>query len=110
MAEGYSQVFSDVDFKRLEVLADFTEQRDRIFESVPEIKDIEEEIRTLGADSARAIIKKDDGKKAEIKKKIEVNENGLRKYSKKNPPKSRGKGKCNQPGTLYDETAFYIKR
>ena len=46
----------------------------------------------------------------EIKKKIEVNENGLRKYSKKNPPKSRGKGKCNQPGTLYDETAFYIKR
>ena len=42
--------------------------------------------------------------------KIEVNENGLRKYSKKNPPKSRGKGKCNQPGTLYDETAFYIKR
>ena len=70
MAEGYSQVFSDVDFKRLEVLADFTEQRDRIFESVPEIKDIEEEIRTLGADSARAIIKKDDGKKAEIKKKI----------------------------------------
>lgn len=67
MAEGYSQVFSDVDFKRLEVLADFTEQRDRIFESVPEIKDIEEEIRILGADSARAIIKKDDGKKAEIK-------------------------------------------
>ena len=45
-----------------------------------------------------------------IKKKIEVNENGLRKCSKKNPPKSRGKGKCNQPGTLYDETAFYIKR
>ena len=45
-----------------------------------------------------------------VKKKIEVNENGLRKYSKKNPPKSRGKGKCNQPGTLYDETAFYIKR
>ena len=34
-----------------------------------------------------------------------LNENGLRKYSKKNPPKSRGKGKCNQPGTLYDETA-----
>lgn len=78
MAEGYSQVFSDVDFKRLEVLADFTEQRDRIFESVPEIKDIEEEIRTLGADSARAIIKKDDGKKAEIKKKIEA----LRKKEK----------------------------
>ena len=30
--------------------------------------------------------------------------------AKKNPPKSRGKGKCNQPGTLYDETAFYIKK
>ena len=30
--------------------------------------------------------------------------------AKKIPPKSRGKGKCNQPGTLYDETAFYIKR
>ena len=28
----------------------------------------------------------------------------------KKSSKESGKGKCNQPGTLYDETAFYIKR
>ena len=30
--------------------------------------------------------------------------------AKKSSKESGGKGKCNQPGTLYDETAFYIKK